>query len=72
MAAIRDESFASTASKIGSTHPACTTELSRDRFADGGDYLGGPTGQGFVGGGVVGVAVDEAGRVMVQNALPSN
>jgi hypothetical protein len=25
MAAIRDESFASTASKIGSTHPACTT-----------------------------------------------
>ena len=36
MAAILDESFASTASKIGSTHPACTTGLSRDRFAAGG------------------------------------
>ena len=67
MAAIRDESFASTASKIGSTHPACTTGLSRDRFADGGDYLGGPAGQGLAGGGVVGAAVDEAGRVVVQD-----
>jgi hypothetical protein len=41
--------------------------LPGDRFADGGDYLGGPEGQGLVGGGVVGAAVDEAGRAMVQD-----
>src|SRR6478736_9866328 len=41
--------------------------LTRDCLADGGDDLGGPAGQGLVGGGVVGAAVDEAGRVVVQD-----
>ena len=41
--------------------------LPGDRFADGGDDLGGPAGQGHVGGGVVGAAVDEAGRVVLQD-----
>jgi hypothetical protein len=41
--------------------------LSGDGFADGGDYLGGPASQGLAGGGVVGAAVDEAGRVVVQD-----
>jgi hypothetical protein len=42
--------------------------LPGDRCADGGDYLGGPAGQGFaVGGVVVRAAVDEAGRVVVQD-----
>src|SRR5690348_18037489 len=40
--------------------------LPGDRFADGGDDLGGPAGQGHVVGGVlVGVAVDEADRVVL-------
>src|SRR5579859_2645440 len=38
-----------------------------DGLADGGDDLGGPAGQGLAGGGVVGVAVDEADRVVVQD-----
>jgi hypothetical protein len=42
--------------------------LPGDHFADGGDFLGDPAGQGHVGGGVVGAAVDKAGRVVVQVA----
>jgi hypothetical protein len=38
-----------------------------DGFADGGDHFGGPAGQGHVGGGVVRAAVDEAGRVVIQD-----
>src|SRR5689334_2034979 len=44
-----------------------TAGLPGNGFADGGDDLGGPAGQGLVGGGVVGAAVDEAGRVVVQD-----
>ena len=46
---------------------AGTAGLPGNGFADGGDDLGGPAGQGLVGGGVVGAAVDEAGRVVVQD-----
>ena len=41
--------------------------LPGDGFADGGDYLGGPAGLGQVGRGVVGAAVDEAGRVVLED-----
>src|SRR5690349_4043126 len=46
---------------------AGTAGLPGNGFADGGDDLGGPAGQGLVGGSVVGAAVDEAGRVVVQD-----
>src|SRR5215472_18024686 len=45
----------------------CHGGLAGDRVADGGDYFGGPAGQGLAGRGVVRAAVDEAGRVMVQD-----